>query len=831
MSEELLLESLSKTQNNLFSIAVQLDPQTKKQEELTTGLIKYSNDFICELRLLSLVRMKISQSEEASGSIQKILQSQSFQGLKFSKLEYCPNFVSFNVLNYYSNLASMLHRNPKIFAEILYEYCFHEPTKLKNLSSSLLLTIFQQGWCKCEDELLYKVLKQISNLQFRNKIHYKEFKIPQKTRLKMPQVKASTEEYEPFATFFRTYLFNGSSFSYLQTLEPIIVKLYSLSQLCNIKNTFQTIPSTGSVAPFDYWSQILEYAIQVLNVLYDCLELLPRGVFRLMRHLKKLNVNIQLLFFECFINEALDNPEVLGLQPWHPSHKDWMPSKDIADIFRTKYSKSPSIIFKEKILKVFDDYDKVDLDKIINKICSINIELIPMIQETELLSINPNFPKEILIKGTDVLLLHKAALCIPKNKFPELDKALEQIQTVPEKNQYAFEHFKIVILRQKEVTDAAKNMEFMSLFSTKVFNNKTEKSNDPYVEQLCNIITEFPQFETLLSSVKIKKNYEEEMNQPQVVATIPNSQSKFRQQRLPACRPFLTPLSASFVYLAFFLVSLAFCIAFFVNNNEIFEKEFDYTNCTTPKCQLTINLTEKDMGSIGPFYVYYQLTNFYQNNFMYSDSINWDQLQGKAPDKTQLSSCSPMIQNGTNFTTGAYVPCGTLPMSVFNDTFAITGFTKPLSESGIASSGLRSIFKHPSSEYALANQWLDETLFPGNQTNEHFVNWVQTAPFSKFRKLWGIYSEDTKIAGNTITVEIQNNFDVSSFGGTKVLIIATLQWFGGKNNFYGVFFAAIAGFSFLAMSIFAILYFTNSLPLYKALASSVDGMLDVSLIS
>mgnify|MGYP007039319900 CR=1 FL=1 len=69
---------------------------------------------------------------------------------------------------------------------------------------------------------------------------------------------------------------------------------------------------------------------------------------------------------------------------------------------------------------------------------------------------------------------------------------------------------------------------------------------------------------------------------PQVIEyDIPNSKSKFRQQRLPACRPFLTPLSASLVYFVFFIISLVFGLVYLKSSHDIFEQKIDYSEIKT----------------------------------------------------------------------------------------------------------------------------------------------------------------------------------------------------------------------------------------------------------
>jgi len=88
-------------------------------------------------------------------------------------------------------------------------------------------------------------------------------------------------------------------------------------------------------------------------------------------------------------------------------------------------------------------------------------------------------------------------------------------------------------------------------------------------------------------------------------------------------------------------------------------------------------------------------------------------------------------------------------------------------------------------------------------TNEHFVVWMQAAASSQFRKLYG-YIDQSINKGETIKFEINNNYEVESFDGTKALILSTTNSLGGKNTYLGNcfvgfgIFCAIVGSLFLA---------------------------------
>jgi len=293
---------------------------------------------------------------------------------------------------------------------------------------------------------------------------------------------------------------------------------------------------------------------------------------------------------------------------------------------------------------------------------------------------------------------------------------------------------------------------------------------------------------------------------------IPYTDSKFKQQSVAACKPFLTPFIAAIIYAVFSAISLTLGVIYIKASNNIKEYEFRYDDQCQGKAICTLNLSIPEQLTTKVF-VYYQLTNFYQNNFMYSNSKVWDQLKGQYLSTTsELDKCDPKITNGTSI----LVPCGAVANSVFNDDFAFPSWT--ISRDGISVPSFRALFAKSSDAYVSADRWLlkmNET-FPGEQIDERFVNWMQIAAFPKFRKLWGII-QGVEINPGTYSVVISNKFDVTSFAGTKSIVISQVSWIGGKNNFFGVFFLVLCGLSAIAAITFLYLHLTNSLPLYKAL--------------
>lgn len=68
-----------------------------------------------------------------------------------------------------------------------------------------------------------------------------------------------------------------------------------------------------------------------------------------------------------------------------------------------------------------------------------------------------------------------------------------------------------------------------------------------------------------------------------------------------------------------------------------------------------------------PVFQYYKLTNFYQNNRRYVQSLDTSQLQGSYVDPSTLSgsNCNPLAVDSQN---RAIYPCGLIANSVFNGT-------------------------------------------------------------------------------------------------------------------------------------------------------------------
>ncbi|KAI7695222.1 Cell cycle control protein 50A [Sarcoptes scabiei] len=342
------------------------------------------------------------------------------------------------------------------------------------------------------------------------------------------------------------------------------------------------------------------------------------------------------------------------------------------------------------------------------------------------------------------------------------------------------------------------------------------------------------------------------------------SNSAFKQQKLSAWQPILT---VGTVLPTFFLVGVAFIpigIGLLISSYQVQEYEVDYTSCekigsvlndsephrcseliaknpnANCSCQIDVELETDYRRDV---FIYYGLTNFYQNHRRYVKSRDDYQLLGHIRSGRE---CDPFAQrlDPKDGMMKPIVPCGAIANSLFNDTFCLeriivdannnpTYRKVPLLKTGIAWATDKNKFKNPPWPKGAKDlsgafngsvrpiNWprnvydLDPSDLNNNGLqNEGLIVWMRTAAFPTFRKLYARIRHDIDddinyqdgLPKGLYRLTIQYNFPVAGFKGQKRFIISNTSWLGGKNPFIGAVYILVGLFSLILSVVFLIIH-------------------------
>jgi hypothetical protein len=323
-------------------------------------------------------------------------------------------------------------------------------------------------------------------------------------------------------------------------------------------------------------------------------------------------------------------------------------------------------------------------------------------------------------------------------------------------------------------------------------------------------------------------------------------ETPFNQQTLVSWAPLIT---LNMVITLFWIIGFIFLpvgIVLYKDNQNIHEYKQVYDSYDPSAMNVNCSISKSNAGEIcninylfdkdvkGPFYVFYELSNFYQNHRRYVKSRSSNQLLGAnlAYEDLELD-CFPLIQNGSLLLN----PCGLIANSLFNDVIELTsgppgivmdtegiawesdldvkfqqvdGFTysqvNDLSQNctQVLGSGYDDCKVYTDNTNVTYYYWYPDDnnvqylyeSFPSiinpieGVKNEHFVVWMRTAGLPYFRKTYGKIDTDIS-AGQTLSFQINTNFEVASFSGSKALVVTTLESYGATNDALGIAFITI----------------------------------------
>ncbi|KAI9252639.1 CDC50/LEM3 family [Sporodiniella umbellata] len=335
----------------------------------------------------------------------------------------------------------------------------------------------------------------------------------------------------------------------------------------------------------------------------------------------------------------------------------------------------------------------------------------------------------------------------------------------------------------------------------------------------------------------------------------------FKQQRLKAWQPLLTPKTVLPTLFAAGIIFAPLGGLFLYESDTVNEVIIDYTDCHKQNSSFNFLSTDlfsykftsenttvvyapsykyvpstNDFGGTcsiqfsipmqlkAPVYLYYRLSNFYQNHRKYVKSLNYNQLSGDEITQTEATgSCSPMALSPEG---KIYYPCGLIANSMFNDTYKVSyvgtsgntvntsiafdekGIAWPTDKNRLATTrmDITKIAPPPNWAKQYPNGYTAENIFKP-QEDEHFQVWMRTSWFPTFRKLYSAFREGTLEPG-MYQIDVVTNYDISLYGGTKSIVLTGTSFLGDRNQFMGLAWivmgcvCAIVGVFFLGWHFF-----------------------------
>lgn len=322
----------------------------------------------------------------------------------------------------------------------------------------------------------------------------------------------------------------------------------------------------------------------------------------------------------------------------------------------------------------------------------------------------------------------------------------------------------------------------------------------------------------------------------------------FHQQRFRTWEPAWTPRTIWPLLTTYGITSMLIGLLLLHVSYQTPEYTVDYTGCIAAEdsagrscsdiiatrpgqvchCEMTFSL---DQAFPPRVFLYYALTNFYQNHHHYTRSRDDRQLQGML-SKTPSEQCEPFSYAHRGDRLLPIVPCGSLANSLFNDTFTLYVLSDGARARLVPLASGRSLWPHERAvkfrnprgnlrerltNYARPPFWSRELweLDPDNPDNnglqnEDLIVWMRPAALSHFRKLHR-QVDDSKapfkdgLPRGNYSLHIAYRYPVGSFDGRKSIILSSPSWLGARSHFRGWAFLVVGALCLVLACVLAAL--------------------------
>ena len=248
--------------------------------------------------------------------------------------------------------------------------------------------------------------------------------------------------------------------------------------------------------------------------------------------------------------------------------------------------------------------------------------------------------------------------------------------------------------------------------------------------------------------------------------------AKFRRQELWAFKPVWSPLVVTLMYLLVALILIPIGVVIYIQSTRLMETpryRYDqFSECERESgCIMRVKIPRNTTGKV---FMYYGITNFYQNLRRYVKLRSWKQLRGERDASTLGCKCSSSICEHDHIdkrTNTAFTPCGLAAQSRFNDSFE-------LCYDEVCNTRLRTTKNNTA--WQIDRDFHFQASSQNTQeendiiTNEEFMVWMRLAPYNTFHKLYRRILDP--LENDTYYVKVKSRYPVDSFDGQKFIYFA-----------------------------------------------------------
>lgn len=268
-----------------------------------------------------------------------------------------------------------------------------------------------------------------------------------------------------------------------------------------------------------------------------------------------------------------------------------------------------------------------------------------------------------------------------------------------------------------------------------------------------------------------------------------------------------------------FLIAVGFILKIVSRNLKAYEIRYDQI-CKnySSSCNLTFHIDQDLKGKMA---ILYKLSGYYQNHRRIFNSKNYDQLDGKyISSYSDLSSCSPAIsKDDSSSPDNLYIPCGLMALSFFTDYYKwINTSVANFSDVSISQVSERNLFKPINAQYKNGIRVLiNNSDFPGETTNEHFVVWMRAAAMPDFLKIFS-KCNNCFIPKGDYQIEVRMQYPESMFHGGRYIYLVSAGAIGNCPRFLYMSYIIGGGSSLLISIVFSIQNLIYQIPFKREFA-------------